>query len=186
MQVTTTLYVPTREEWRAWLCEHYQTADEIWLVGYLKKTGTPCVAYSDAVEEALCFGWIDSIRKKLDDDRFAQRYTPRRSGSSYSQINKERLKRLIDRQQVMPDVLRTLDKEELEAFEFPVDIMDALRANETAWDNFQRYPGAYQRIRVAFIDASRARPDVFEKRLNYLIKMTERDKQYGYGIEMFY
>jgi uncharacterized protein YdeI (YjbR/CyaY-like superfamily) len=155
-------------------------------VSYLKKTGKPSVPYNDAVEEALCFGWIDSIVKKLDQDRYAQRYTPRKTGSGYSQTNKERLKKLIEQGKVMPEVLAGLDEIGLEDFEYPADIVAALQENEQAWKNFQRYSGSYRRIRIAYIDVARNRPGEYEKRLAHLIKMTGQDKQFGRGIEDYY
>src|SRR5687767_550105 len=88
------LYVPTREEWRAWLAEHHATAAEVWLIGYKKQTGKPSVPYDEAVEEALCFGWIDSIRRKLDEERFAQKYSPRRPRSNWTELNLQRARRL--------------------------------------------------------------------------------------------
>jgi uncharacterized protein YdeI (YjbR/CyaY-like superfamily) len=155
-------------------------------VSYLKKTGKPSVPYNDAVEEALCFGWIDSIVKKLDEERYAQRYTPRKAKSGYSQTNKERLKKLIERGKVKPEVLAGIDGIGLEDFEYPADIMAALQENEQAWENFQRYSGAYQRIRIAYIDVARDRPGEYQKRLAHLIRMTEQDKQFGRGIENYY
>ena len=186
MDVTETLYVTNRDEWRDWLEQHCNSASEIWLVSYLKKTGKPSVPYNDAVEEALCFGWIDSIVKKLDQDRYAQRYTPRKTGSGYSQTNKERLKKLIEQGKVMPEVLAGLDEIGLEDFEYPADIVAALQENEQAWKNFQRYSGSYRRIRIAYIDVARNRPGEYEKRLAHLIKMTGQDKQFGRGIEDYY
>ena len=186
MDVTETLYVTNRDEWRDWLEKHCKSASEIWLVIYLKKTGKPSVPYNDAVEEALCFGWIDSIVKKLDQDRYAQRYTPRKTGSGYSQTNKERLKKLIAQGKVMPEVLAGLDEIGLEDFEYPADIVAALQENEQAWKNFQRYSGSYRRIRIAYIDVARNRPGEYEKRLAHLIKMTGQDKQFGRGIEDYY
>ena len=186
MDITDTLSVANREEWRRWLEENYRTADEIWLVYYRKHTGIPRIPYNHAVEEALCFGWIDSTVKKIDQDRYAQRFTPRNPRSAYSQTNKERLRRIIERGKVVPDVLATVRDVLEEPFEFPPDIEAALRANKQAWDNFQRYSGAYQRIRVAFIDSARKRPEEFEKRLRHFIRMTEQDKQYGFGIDEYY
>jgi uncharacterized protein YdeI (YjbR/CyaY-like superfamily) len=186
VDVTETLYVTNRGEWRDWLEQHYQSTSEIWLVSYLKKTGKPNVPYNDAVEEALCFGWIDSIVKKLNEDRYAQRYTPRKAKSGYSQTNKERLKKLIEQGKVMPEVLATLDAIGLEDFEYPADIMAALQENKRAWENFQRYSGSYQRIRIAYIDVARDRPGEYEKRLAHLIKKTEQDKQFGRGVEDYY
>ena len=79
MEITTTLYVTDRHAWRQWLLKNYQTATEIWLITYKKHTGKPSIPYNQAVEQALCFGWIDSIRKRVDDDRLAQRFTPRKT-----------------------------------------------------------------------------------------------------------
>ena len=86
----------------------------------------------------------------------------------------------------MPDVLASIGDMDSEEFEFPQDIMAELQANSQARENFQRYPGPYQRIRIAYIDSVRKRPGEFEKRLNHFIRMTEQDKQFGYGIEEFY
>jgi uncharacterized protein YdeI (YjbR/CyaY-like superfamily) len=155
-------------------------------VYYRRQTGKPRIPYNDAVEEALCFGWIDSITKGLDQERYAQRFTPRRSKSAFSQTNKERLKRLIKQGKVMPEVLNSLGDTDLEEFEYPADIMAAIRENDQAWRNFQRYSGSYQRIRIAYVDGSRNRPGEYEKRLEHLITMTEQDKQFGFGIKDYY
>jgi uncharacterized protein YdeI (YjbR/CyaY-like superfamily) len=186
MEVTKTLYVSNREDWRNWLEEHYRSEREIWLVYYRKQAGKPRIPYNDAVEEALCFGWIDSIVKNLDQERYAQRFTPRKPHSGYSQTNKERLKALIKQGKVMLEVLTSLGNVDLEGFEYPADIMEAIRANEHAWENFQKYSGSYQRIRIAYIDGSRDKPEDYEKRLKHFIKMTEQDKQFGFGIEDYY
>ena len=181
-----TLYLHTRQVWRQWLQANYQTAAEIWLVYPRKHTGQPRIPYNNAVEEALCFGWIDSITRTIDEDHYAQRFTPRKPRSTYSQTNKERLRRLITQEKVLPEVLATLGNLLEAEFLFPPDIEAALRANETAWHNFQKYSGAYQRIRVAYVETRRNKPEEFEKRLNHLLKMTEQNKQFGFGIEDYY
>jgi uncharacterized protein YdeI (YjbR/CyaY-like superfamily) len=186
MNISDLLYVANRQDWRNWLKENYTSATEIWLVYFRKHTNIPRIPYNHAVEEALCFGWIDSITKTIDQDRYAQRFTPRRPRSTYSQANKERLRRQIEQGKVVPEVLATIGGLAEEEFEFPADIRAALRTNKTAWENFQRYSGAYQRIRIAFIDTARKRPGEFEKRLKHLIRMTEQNKQYGFGIEEYY
>lgn len=95
-QIGKTLYVKERARWRAWLAKHHASAPEIWLITYKKHTGKPSLAYDDAVEEALCFGWIDSIVKRLDDERTVQRFSPRRPKSNLSETNRERVRRLIE------------------------------------------------------------------------------------------
>lgn len=186
MEITDTLYVSNREEWRDWLKENYKTAEEIWLVYPRKHTEMYRIPYNEAVEEALCFGWIDSITKGIDEDKYAQRFTPRKARSGYSQTNIERLRRLIEQGKVMPEVLASVSEIVEQEYEFPPDVMAELQANQQAWDNFQRYSGSYQRIRIAYIDTARKRPGEFEKRLTHFIHMTEQDKQFGFGIEEYY
>jgi uncharacterized protein YdeI (YjbR/CyaY-like superfamily) len=186
MRITATLYAPDRKTWRAWLKRHYRRAGEIWLVYYRKETGKPRVAYPDAVEEALCFGWIDSTAKKMDEERFAQRFSPRRPGSEYSQANKERLRLLIDRGLVAEDILAGLSDIDPEKYIFPADIMKALRANRKASAHFRKYSAPYRRTRIAYIDSARHRPAEFRKRLANFIKLTAQDKQFGHGIESFF
>lgn len=186
MQITKTLYVSDRKSWRAWLKENYRQEKEIWLVYYRKETGKPRVPYSEAVEQALCFGWIDSTAKKIDKERFAQRFSPRRPGSEYSQANKERLHLLIARGLVPKEVLAGLGDSDPENYVFPADIMKTLRANPRAYGNFQKYSAPYRRIRVAYIDSARQRPAEFKKRLDNFLKLTEKNKKFGYGIESFF
>ena len=85
----------SREEWRAWLEKNHSTKSEIWLLFYKQHTGKPCVSYDDALDEALCFGWVDSIVKRVDDERYLRKFTPRKNGSIWSEANKKRAERLI-------------------------------------------------------------------------------------------
>ena len=95
MEIDEQLYVATREEWREWLERNHDRSDGIWLIYYKKGSGNPRVAYDDAVEEALCFGWIDSTAKRVDEEKYAQRFTPRRRGSGWSELNIRRMEKLI-------------------------------------------------------------------------------------------
>lgn len=187
MEVTKTLHVTNRKDWRKWLREHYKTEKEIWLVYYKKETGQPRIAYNDAVEEALCFGWIDSTFKTLDKERTAQRFSPRKPKSLYSPANKERLRNLVKRRKVIKEVRETLAGILDEKLKIPEDILNAIKANKQAWKHFQKFSDPYKRIRIGFIEGARKRPDEFKKRLHYFIKMTEKNKQYGFGgIEKHY
>src|SRR5512136_776024 len=123
MEITKTLYVTNRKDWRKWLRERYRTEKEIWLVYPRKETGTPRISYNDAVEEALCFGWIDSTVRRVDEDRFAQRFSVRRPGSRYSEANLARLRALVSRGKVAADVLPTLPNLSEEPFTIPADIL---------------------------------------------------------------
>jgi uncharacterized protein YdeI (YjbR/CyaY-like superfamily) len=95
MRFGKTFYAKTRKQWRAWLAKHHKTAPDIWLIYYKKDSGKPRVPYGDAVEEALCYGWIDSIMKPIDARRYAQRFSPRRPTSQLFEMNRERVRRLI-------------------------------------------------------------------------------------------
>lgn len=181
MEITKTLYVTSRNDWRKWLREHYKTEKEIWLVYPRKETGKPRITYNDAVEEALCFGWIDSIVKTLDQERTVQRFSPRKPGSKYSPANQERLRKLIKQRKVIKEVRDTLRDLSEENFEIPRDILNAIKANKEAWKNFQKFSDAYKRIRIGFIEGARKRPEEFQKRLRYFIQMTEKNKLYGFG-----
>jgi uncharacterized protein YdeI (YjbR/CyaY-like superfamily) len=181
MKVTKTLHVTDRKDWRKWLREHYKTEKEIWLVYYRKQTGKPRIEYNAAVEEALCFGWIDSTAKGLDERRIAQRFTPRRPRSNYSPANLERLRKLIKQRKVIKEVRESVQDLLKEEFQIPIDILHAIRANKLAWENFQGFSDSYKRIRIGFIEGARNRPAEFEKRLRYFIKMTEKNKPYGFG-----
>lgn len=181
MKPIKTLYVSTRRAWRDWLRRNYRSAQDIWLVYYRKGYGKRRIAYNDAVEEALCFGWIDSTLRKLDGPRFAQRFSPRNPKSPYSQANKVRLRKLIRQRKVRKEVLATIADISPGTYVFPPDILHEIRGNKKAWRNFQKFSLPYKEIRIAFIDGARKRPEEFQKRLRYFIRMTEKDKLYGFG-----
>jgi uncharacterized protein YdeI (YjbR/CyaY-like superfamily) len=182
-----TLYLWDRKKWRAWLRQHYKTEKEVWLVYYKKGSGKRRIEYNDAVEEALCFGWIDSTVRSIDEQRFAQRFSPRKPNSKYSPANKERLRSLLKKKKVIKDVRTMLGDIAEEKLVIPDDILAEIRSNEQAWRHFQKFSDSYKRIRIGFIDGARKRPAEFKKRLAYFIKMTEQNKQFGFGgIEKHY
>jgi len=186
-KVMNTLYVTDRKKWRQWLRGHYKTEKEIWLIYYKKETGKPRIAYNDAVEEALCFGWIDSIIRTIDKESFAQRFSPRKPKSKYSQANIERLRTLVAKKKVIKEVAESLGNVLNEKFKAAPDILQAIKTNKEAWKNFQKFSAAYKRIRIAFIEGARKRPQEFEKRLRHFIQMTEKNKIFGFGgIERHY
>ena len=154
----------------------------------MKESGEKSLLYNDAVEEALCFGWIDSTIKHIDPLHRAQRFTPRRKGSAYSQPNIERLIWLDARGLIHPKVRDSVLPIIRTPFVFPADIIDALRQDEAVWKNYQQFSDPYKRIRVAYIEAARKRPDEFQKRLNSFVEKTRRNKLImGYGgIDKYY
>ena len=189
MEIGERLYIQDRAAWRSWLADNHLTKNEIWLIYYNKQSGKPRIPYNDAVEEALCYGWIDSILKPVDKDCHAQRFSPRRKNSQLSELNKERIRRLIKEKKMMPIGLESIKnhlkedsgklKKTPKEFEMPDDILNELKSNPIVWKNFTKFPKHYQNIRVAWIDVVRKRPEEFEKRLRYFIKMTAKNKKYG-------
>lgn len=95
MEIGETLYVTTREELRDWLVKNHKNKKEIWLIQYKKAAKKPSINYVEAVEEAICFGWIDSLEKSMDSERYAIRFSPRRPKSNWTNTNKDRARRMI-------------------------------------------------------------------------------------------
>jgi len=95
MEIGETLYVTTRDDFRKWLEENHKSRKEVWLIQYKKATKKPSIDYAEAVEEALCFGWIDNTQKSMDPERYATRFSPRRPKSNWTETNKDRARRLI-------------------------------------------------------------------------------------------
>ena len=181
-------YTADRQVWRAWLAEHYQTENEIWFVFPTKDSGEESLSYNDAVEEALCFGWIDSTAGKLDETHGIRRFCPRREGAAYSRPNIERLIWLDQRDMILPQVRKTVADLLATPYEFPTDILDAIKKDETTWKNYRTFSAPYQRIRIAYIDAARHRPEEFAKRLkNFIAKTRENKLIVGYGgVDKYY
>lgn len=135
-----------------------------------------------------CFGWIDSTIKHTDELHRAQRFTPRKKGSPYSQPNIERLIWLESQRKIHPKIRESVLPIITAPFVFPKDILDELRKDESVWENYQKFSEPYKRIRVAYVDGARKRPDEFQKRLKSFIDKTRQNKiirGFG-GIEKYY
>jgi len=182
------LFFTKREEWRDWLFDNHQKHAMAWLVNAKKASGKPAIPYNEAVEEALCVNWIDSVNKRFDKDHSLQRYSPRRKNSQYSQANVERLRWLDTKDLIHPeykDQLRTLIEEE---YSFPHDILAEIEKDTVAWKHYMSFPEGYKRIRIAYIDSARNRPDEFARRLAHFIQKSRKNillSGYG-GIEKYY
>jgi hypothetical protein len=122
------------------------------------------------VDEALCFGWIDSTQKKLDVDRTAQRFTPRRPGSPTSEMNKARARRLVRTKRMTAAGLNAIGSPKTSRLVIAADMRAAFERDPIAWKRFQRFPASYRRIRVAFVEGARVRPDEFKRRLGSLVR----------------
>ncbi|MCB0804403.1 MAG: YdeI/OmpD-associated family protein [Bacteroidales bacterium] len=182
------VYLKDRTSWRSWLKNHHKNKTEIWFMFPKKASGMPGISYNDAVEEALCFGWIDSTARSYDEDFSIQRFTPRRKNSSYSQPNKERLKWLDSQNMIEPSIREAIKEIIEKEFVFPKDILQAIKKNKTAWENYERFSAGYRRLRVAYIDSARDRPEEFDKRLQHFIRKTADNKMIrGHGgVDKYY
>jgi len=181
-------YTNQREMWRKWLREHFETETEVWFVFPTKESEEPALSYNDAVEEALCFGWIDSTIKHIDPTHRAQRFTPRKKGSPYSRPNIERLIWLDGQEMLHPSIRDSVLPLIRESYHFPADILDTVKSDALAWENYQNFSEPYKRIRIAYIDAARKRPNEFQKRLESFLKKTREGKLItGFGgIDKYY
>jgi len=187
MKLGETLYAADRRAWRRWLAKNHRTKTEIWLVYYRKSSAKPRIPYNDAVEESLCYGWIDSQIKNIDSERFAQRFSARKKASTLSQMNKERVRDLIARGKMTKTGLAAIAhafdprKDMREAHLIAPDILRALKADKKAWICFQKFPESYKRIRIAYIEHARRRSkEEFRKRLSHFLKLTARNKLFGF------
>ena len=180
MEPNNLLDAKSRDELREWLKINHKTATECWVV---VKRGRPIEDgtfwYVDAVEEAMCFGWIDSTTKKLDSGITAQRLAPRKKNSIWSELNKERCRRMekLGRmtdagREVLPDMSPS-------GFEINIDILKALQADEQVWKNFLAFPPLYQRVRIDTIQIKVKQPELFQSRLQKLIENTKNGIMYG-------
>ena len=185
MEMRKTLYVTSREEWRAWLTKHYQSETEVWLTFYKKHTGRPRISYDHAVEEALCFGWIDSIVKRMDDQKFAQKFTPRRDTSKWSALNQRRLRKLISEGRMTEAGLAKVDREMLgdetlatpseEDVDIPRFVKQGLMANAKAWKNFRSLTPSRRNAYIRLImDAKKE--ETRERRLREAISLLAQSK----------
>ena len=182
--------VKNRAEWRAWLAANYDKETKVWLVYYKKKTGKTAVEYGASVEEALCYGWIDSIIKKLDDTKYARKFTPRRESSKWSPSNKKRAERLIREGLMTEHGLKKVEaakrsgnwdkpvqKPEL-TYEMPAEFAEALRKNERAKETFEGLAPTYQKQYLGWIEVAK-RPETREKRIKESIRLLAKGKKLG-------
>ena len=183
------LYISNRKEWRKWLKENHSTVKEVWLTYYKKHTGKPRIPYDDAVEEALCFGWIDSTIKRIDDEKYCQKFTPRKDKSNWSKFNKERVAKLI-KQNIMTkagmDKINTAKKignwdKRIAAeinFDMPPELSQLLIANKIAKEFFNELSPSFKKQYIGWI-ASAKKIETREKRAREAIKLLKTRQKLG-------
>lgn len=170
--------INSRSAFREWLLIHSTSEKECWIA--VKRGKTPpegALWYLDAVEEALCFGWIDSTVKSVDGVTL-QRFGPRSKNGNWTELNKERCRRL-DKLGLMTERGRVVCPDLDAEFEIIPEIVDVFSANRVAWENFKSFPGLYQRVRIDNIQRNKVSREIFENRLLKLIKASERGEMIG-------
>jgi uncharacterized protein YdeI (YjbR/CyaY-like superfamily) len=177
MDITDTIKPKNRTEWRVWLETHHQTLTEIWLL-LDDRSKDPKLTYLDTVEEAICFGWIDGIQKRFSANELAQRFTPRKRRSNWTELNKERARRLIRLELMTAAGRATLPDLNVE-FIVAEDILEVLKTKPTAWANFAEFPSLYRRVRIGYIEEMRKNPEEFDRRLENFVNKTTDNKMFG-------
>lgn len=184
MEITEVFYPKTRAEWRDWLATHHRSGKtEVWVRTFKKASGQPSLPYDHLVEECLCFGWIDGVVNKYDEDSMVQRITPRRKKTFLSELNRQRIWKL-QRDGLMTQAGIDPIAEQIGSPDDPLVVPEwielRLRADADIWSNFQNFPHFYKRLKVGWIlETGKLRREEAEKRLNYLLKMTAVGKMYG-------
>ena len=182
-----TLDVRTRAQWHAWLEKHHASLAEIWLVFHKQHTSKESIGYEDAVEEALCFGWIDSLVRRLDADRFARKFTPRKPDSRWSDVNRRRYASLEKRGLLMdagranaPAGKRAYTLRQRRPLDAPVPtyIERAFKADPAAWRFFETLAPSYRRAYVGWIDAAK-REETRERRLREAVARLAKGEKLG-------
>lgn len=172
------LDIRNRDDFRQWLMNHSTTETECWIA--VKRGKTPpedALWYLDAVEEALCFGWIDSTLKNIDGVAL-QRFGPRKKSGRWTELNKERCRRL-EKLGMMTEKGRAACPDLNADFVIMSEIINIFTANPTAWKNFKSFPALYQRVRIDNIQRNKACKEIFDSRLQKLIDASERDEMIG-------
>ncbi len=183
-------YARDREEWHKWLEENHSKLNGVWLIYYKKPSGRPRIPYADAVDEALCFGWIDGKIKRVNDDYYIQWFTPRRPGSRWSALNLSKAKRLIESGQMKPAGIleyekalnkpeRIYDTKKKENMVIPEDLLLVLKNNETAYTNFINFPPSSRRLYVFWLNDAK-REETRKSRINKIVEKSEKNIRTGF------
>ncbi len=187
MKNRETLYVTTRKDWRSWLQNNHNLKKEIWLIYYKKHTGKPRIPYDDAVEEAICFGWIDTTIKRIDDERFAQKFTPRSKNSRWSEHNRKRALKMIKEGKMTEagrakmgslDLKKKIVSPSLKKISMPADLSRALKVRKNAFENFSKYAPSHRQLYLRWIvDAKKLETRM--KRIRKTVQLAAQKKKPG-------
>ncbi len=179
-------FFATPSEFRAWLEKHHDTSQELWVGYYKKSSGKPSITWPESVDEALCFGWVDSVRNGIDDERYTNRFTPRRPRSTWSATNIKRAKELIELGLMRPAGLRAFEArtddrsaiysyEQRHAATLAEEFERQFRANKKAWDFFLSRPPSYRKAAIYWVMSAK-KEETRRKRFATLIADSKRGR----------
>ena len=177
------IYLRTSKAWRNWLEEYHEKEKGIWLVYYKKHTGKPRVPYNEAVEEALCFGWIDSIVKRIDDARYMQKFTPRNPKSNWSPSNKKRVEKLISLGKMAEAGIRTVEvakengkwddqTDAQKTYTFSNELLELLKSNLKAFAEYSTLPASHKKQYTGWIMSAK-KPETQFRRMKEMLRLLE-------------
>jgi uncharacterized protein YdeI (YjbR/CyaY-like superfamily) len=190
MKITNSIFASNREEWRTWLETNHDKEQEVWLVYFKAQSGKSGIDYEASVEEALCFGWIDSIIQKIDNEKYARKFNPRRVRSYWSASNKMRMEKLIAEGRMTPVGLAKFDPQASESSNreaqkirkgetaIPEEVKERVMSNARAWENFQKLAPSHQRQYVSWVMSAK-KQETRERRLVELISTLEQGRNLG-------
>ena len=188
MRMTEKLYVTNRDDWRTWLERNHDAKKEVWLIYYKKHTGKPTIPYADAVEEALCFGWVDSTIQRIDDEKYARKFTPRKNKSKWSELNIKRARKMIRQGRMTKAELAKFKEAQKRnksgpkaepsknKLVIPPDLKKALSTNAKVWDNFDSFAPSYKKLYIRRITYAKKK-ETREKRIKQTISWAAQNKK---------
>lgn len=181
-----TVFFASASDLRAWLEENHDSVEGLWIGFYKKHTGKPGITYAEALDEALCLGWIDGIRKRVDDDSYTIRFTPRRPGSIWSNVNVKRFGELRELGLVQPPGVRAYQEGDWKKsgsylYEQPTHVLDdayeaQFRASQPAWEFFEAQPPSYRKSATGWVMSAK-REETRLRRLSTLIEDSENGRR---------
>jgi uncharacterized protein YdeI (YjbR/CyaY-like superfamily) len=193
MPLQKTFTATDRDAWRTWLASNHASETVVWVLFQKKRTGESCMSYDDSVEEALCFGWIDSIIRRIDENTYARKFTPRTDTANWSELNKRRVAKCIQEGRMTAVGLAKITyadpsnykgsttrgrKSPRQPASLPAFMAKGLHTNEKAWKNFSAMPPSHQRNYILWITTAK-RDETRERRLKEAIRMLNQNKRLG-------
>lgn len=189
MEDKVTVYAANRSEWRKWLTKNHLTANEVWLVYFKKGTGKDSITYRESLEEAICFGWIDGIKKRIDEERYTHRFSPRKSKSKWSPLNLQIVEELIKNRKMTVAGMKAYEQREyypeelaryakVKEIELVPEFEEALKSNQIALRHFLNLAPSYRRQYSGWLKAAK-RPETLRKRVEEAIAMLEKNEKLG-------